>query len=54
MEERYSDFIMTILIRLILGLAALLSITFMSMIFGIGGFFFTLGLLAVIFYAFAR
>ena len=40
-------------IKLIVGLVALLFITFMSAVFGIGGFFFTVGLYAVIFFAFA-
>lgn len=41
-------------IRLVGGLAALLFITIMTGAFGIGGFLFTLGLYAVIFYAFAK
>jgi len=45
---------MRVFIRLVLGLAALLFITVMSAVFGIGGFFFTLGLYAVIFFAFAK
>ena len=45
---------MKVFIRLILGLVALLLITFMSMVFGIGGFFFTAGLFAVILWAFAK
>jgi len=45
---------MRVFIRLVLGLAALLLITFMSAAFGIGGFFFTLGLYAVIFFAFVK
>ena len=44
---------MKILLRLVGGLAALLLITFMSMVFGIGGFLFTVGLFAVIFWAFS-
>lgn len=40
--------------KLILGLVALFFITIMTAVFGIGGFFFTLGLYAVIFYAFAK
>ena len=44
---------MKIFIRLVLGLVALLLITGMSGVFGIGGFLFTLGLFAVIFFAFA-
>jgi len=44
---------MKIFIRLVLGLAALLLITVMSGVFGVGGFLFTLGLFAVIFFAFA-
>jgi hypothetical protein len=39
--------------RLILGLLGLLFITFMTTVFGAGGFFFTLGLAAVIFWAVA-
>ena len=45
---------MATFIKLILGLAALFFITIMSAVFGIGGFFFTLGLFAVIFWAFAK
>lgn len=45
---------MKILIRLILGLLALLLITVVTAAAGIGGFLFTLGFFAVIFYAFAR
>ena len=41
-------------LRLILGLAALIFITFMTAAFGFGGFFFTLGLFAVIFWAFDK
>ena len=41
-------------IRLVLGLVALLLITVMTAVFGIGGFFFTLGLYAVLLFAFAR
>jgi hypothetical protein len=41
-------------VRLILGLAALIFITIMTGAFGIGGFFFTLGLFAVILWAFAK
>ena len=37
--------------RLILGLVGLSFITFMSTVFGFGGFLFTLGLAAVIFWA---
>ncbi len=44
---------MMIFVRLILGLAALLLLTFMTAVFGIGGFLFTAGLFAVIFWAFA-
>lgn len=43
---------MKVIIKLILGLAALLLITVMSAVFGIGGFLFTLGLFAVIWFAF--
>jgi hypothetical protein len=39
------------LIRLAIGLIGLLFITFMTVTFGIGGFFFTLGLVAVIIFA---
>jgi hypothetical protein len=41
-------------IKLVLGLVALFFITFMTMVFGIGGFFFTLGLGAVIVWAFSK
>jgi hypothetical protein len=41
-------------IRLVVGLVGLLFITIMTGAFGIGGFFFTLGLLAVILWAFAK
>jgi hypothetical protein len=41
-------------IKLVVGLAALFFITIMTAVFGIGGFFFTLGLYAVIFWAFAK
>jgi hypothetical protein len=41
-------------VKLILGLAALIFITFMTMAFGIGGFFFTLGLFGVIVWAFDK
>lgn len=41
-------------IKLVLGLFALLFITAMTGIFGIGGFFFTLGLGAVIVWAFSK
>ena len=44
---------MMIFFRFVIGLAALLLITFMSMVFGIGGFLFTLGFYAVIFFAVA-
>jgi hypothetical protein len=44
---------MKIVIRLVLGLAALLLLTIASLIFGVGGFLFTLGLFAVIWFAFA-
>lgn len=40
--------------KLILGLAALFFVTIMTSVFGIGGFFFTLGLFAVIVWAFAK
>ena len=40
--------------KLILGLAALFFITIMTAAFGFGGFFFTLGLFAVIVWAFAK
>lgn len=43
---------MGIIIRLILGLVALFLLTFMTIAFGIGGFFFTVGLFVVIFFAF--
>ena len=43
---------MKVVVKLVLGLVALLLITFMSAVFGIGGFLFTLGLFAVIFFAF--
>ncbi len=45
---------MRVIIRLILGLAALIFITMMTAIFGVGGFLFTLGLFAVIGFAFMR
>ena len=45
---------MKIFVRLLVGLLALFFITIMSGIFGIGGFFFTIGLYAVIFFAFAK
>lgn len=41
-------------IKLVVGLFALILITFMTMVFGIGGFFFTLGLGAVIVWAFSK
>jgi hypothetical protein len=41
-------------IRLVIGLAALFFITIMSAIFGVGGFLFTVGLYAVIYFAFAK
>ena len=41
-------------IKLIVGLIALIFITIMTGAFGIGGFFFTLGLFAVIVWAFAK
>jgi hypothetical protein len=41
-------------IRLIIGLFALLFITAMTAVFGFGGFFFTLGLFAVVFWAFDK
>jgi len=41
-------------IKLVVGLLALFFITIMSAVFGIGGFLFTVGLYAVIFYAFAK
>lgn len=44
---------MKIIIRLIGGLVALLLVTFMTAVFGMGGFFFVLGLFAVLFFAFA-
>jgi hypothetical protein len=44
---------MGIIIRLILGLVALFLLTIMTAVFGIGGFFFTVGFFAVLFYAFA-
>jgi hypothetical protein len=43
---------MRVFIRLVVGIVALLSITFMTMCFGIGGFFFTAGLFVVIIWAF--
>ncbi len=45
---------MGVFIRLVVGLIALLFITFMTAVFGIGGFFFTVGLYAVIFFSFAK
>jgi hypothetical protein len=45
---------MAVFIRLVLGLLALFFITIMTAVFGVGGFFFTLGLYAVIFFAFAK
>ena len=45
---------MKVFIRLAVGLFALLFITMMSGAFGMGGFFFTIGLYAVIFFAFAK
>lgn len=45
---------MGVIIRLVVGIIGLLLITAMTMCFGIGGFFFTLGLFAVIFWAFNR
>lgn len=42
------------IVKFILGLLALFFITFMTMVFGIGGFFFTLGLFAVIIFAFGK
>ncbi len=44
---------MGVFIRLVLGIIALLLITVMTGVFGIGGLFFTLGLYLVIFWAFA-
>ena len=44
---------MKVFIRLLLALVALLLITIMSAVFGVGGFLFTLGLFAVIWFAFA-
>lgn len=41
-------------IKLILGLLALFFITFMTMVFGIGGFLFTVGLGVVIVFAFDK
>jgi hypothetical protein len=43
---------MVTIIRLVLGLVALAFITFMSALFGIGGFFFCIGLFVVIVFAF--
>ncbi len=43
---------MGIIIRLVLGLLALFFITIMTAVFGIGGLLFTLGLFAVIAFAF--
>ncbi len=43
---------MKIIIRLVLGLLALVFITITTAVFGIGGFFFTTGLYAVLFFAF--
>ena len=40
--------------KLIIGLVALIFITFMTMVFGMGGFFFTLGLFGVIVWAFDK
>jgi hypothetical protein len=51
--EKIKNIIMAF-VKLIIGLFALLFITFMSAVFGIGGFFFTLGLFAVVFWAFAK
>jgi hypothetical protein len=45
---------MAIILKLILGLGALFLITFATFIFGMGGFFFVLGLFAVLLFAFAR
>jgi len=45
---------MRVIVRLVLGLLALFLITIMTAIFGIGGFLFTLGLFAVIFFAFKK
>ncbi len=45
---------MNAFVKLIIGLAALIFITFMTMAFGMGGFFFTLGLFAVVVWAFAK
>lgn len=47
-------FDMRIFIRLVLGLLALFFITIMTAVFGIGGFLFTAGLYAVIFFAFFK
>lgn len=43
-----------ILIKLILGFLALGGITIMTEVFGIGGFFFTLGFIGVILFAFDK
>jgi len=51
--DKHNKLIMAF-INLIVGLFALLFITFMTAVFGIGGFFFTLGLFAVILWAFAK
>ncbi len=44
---------MEIIIRLAIGLFVLISATFMTMIFGVGGFLFTVGFFGVIWFAFA-
>ena len=45
---------MEVIIKLVLGLVALLLITGMTAVFGIGGFLFTLGLFAVVAFAFNK
>jgi len=44
---------MGIIKRLVIGLIGLFAITFMTMVFGVGGFLFTAGLFLVILFAFA-
>jgi hypothetical protein len=45
---------MRVIIRLVIGLVALIFITIMSAVFGFYGFLFTLGLYGVIAYAFEK
>jgi len=42
------------LLKLVIGIVALLGITFMTFVFGIGGFWFTIGLYVVICWAFSK